>query len=129
MRHMDDTAELYRDIQSYVFEKTGKKERANESARYVLPMSTHTSFVMGFTVEALIHFCQARLCVRAEDKIRELAMGMRDETLKVVPELKARLVPQCQWMLYCPEGKHSCGAYPTRKELKEIINERKNSNN
>lgn len=129
MKHMDDTAELYREIQSYVLEKTGKKERANESARYVLPMSTHTSFVIGFTTEALIHFCQARLCVRAEDKIRELAMGMRDEALKAVPELKARLVPQCQWMLYCPEGKHSCGAYPTRKELKEIINERKNSNN
>lgn len=129
MKHMDDTAELYRDIQSYVLEKTGKKERANESARYVLPMSTHTAFVIGFTTEALIHFCQARLCVRAEDKIRELAMGMRDEALKAVPELKARLVPQCQWMLYCPEGKHSCGAYPTRKELKEIINERKNSNN
>lgn len=129
MKHMDDTAELYRDIQSYVLEKTGKKERANESARYVLPMSTHTAFVIGFTTEALIHFCQARLCVRAEDKIRELAMGMRDEALKAVPELKARLVPQCQWMFYCPEGKHSCGAYPTRKELKEIINERKNSNN
>lgn len=129
MKHMDDTAELYREIQSYVLEKTGKKERANESARYVLPMSTRTSFVIGFTTEALIHFCQARLCVRAEDKIRELAMGMRDEALKAVPELKARLVPQCQWMLYCPEGKHSCGAYPTRKELKEIINERKNSNN
>ena len=129
MKHMNNTAELYRDIQSYVFEKTGKKERANESARYVLPMSTHTSFVIGFTTEALIHFCQGRLCVRAEDKIRELAMGMRDEALKAVPELKARLVPQCQWMFYCPEGKHSCGAYPTRKELKEIINERKNSNN
>lgn len=119
--HMMNTLELYTEIQGYVYNKTNIHERANENARYVLPMATHTTFVIGMTVEALIHFCQMRLCVRAEQPIRELAGLMRDAVLEILPELKARLVPKCQWMLWCDEGKKSCGAYPTRKELKERL--------
>ena len=74
------------------------------------------------TVEALIHFMNMRLCVRAEDKIRELAIAMKDATLELLPELKDKLVPNCQAMLWCPEGRHSCGAYPTKEALKDIIN-------
>ena len=117
---MNDTALLYQDIQKYVKDKTGENEIANQSARYVLPMSTHTSFVMGFTIEALIHFCNMRLCVRAEDKIRELARLMKKEVIEVLPELEKKLVPQCQALLYCPEHK-SCGAYPSKKKVIELI--------
>lgn len=128
IEHMQNTANLYEKIQSYVYEKTESHERANESARYVLPMATHSSFVFGLTVEALIHFCNMRLCVRAEDKIRELAKLMKETTIEILPELESRLVPNCQNMLYCPEGRHSCGAYPTKKELKEMINNAKCQN-
>ena len=71
--HMMATMDLYSEIQDYVFNKTGSCERANEQARHVLPISTHADFVVGMTVEALIHFSNSRLCVRAVDKIRELA--------------------------------------------------------
>lgn len=120
-QHMMNTIALYGEIQDYVYTKTNSHERANEQARYVLPISTHGSFVFGLDVEALIHFMNMRLCVRAEDKIRELAKLMKEATLEVLPELKARLVPNCQAYLWCPEGKHSCGAYPTKKELQEMI--------
>lgn len=119
--HMACTINLYEMIQQYVLEKTGSNERANEQARYILPMATHSSFVFGMTIEALIHFMNMRLCVRAEDKIRELALQMKKVTLDILPELKDKLVPNCQAMLWCPEGRHSCGAYPTKKELGEII--------
>ena len=121
--HMDATVLLYRSIQEYVYDKTNSQERANEQARYVLPMATHTSFVIGFTIEALIHFMNMRLCLRAEDKIREMALLMKKETLNVIPDkaLENRLVPNCQAYLWCPEGKHGCNAYPTKTELKEII--------
>ena len=46
---------------------------------------------------------------------------MRDEIVEIIPELKTRLVPNCQYYLWCPEGKKSCGAYPTKKQLQEII--------
>ena len=120
---MNLSSALYEEIQDYVYNKTESHERANEQARYVLPMATHTAFVIGFTVEALIHFCNMRLCVRAEDTIHYLATLMRDATIEVLPELKPKLVPNCQAFLWCPEGAKSCHAYPTKKELKEMINE------
>ena len=119
--HMDNTMELYSDIQDYVYKKTGSHERANESARYVLPMSTHTSFVIGYTIEAFIHLCNSRLCVRAEDNIREMTTLMKQEVLKVLPELEDDLVPNCVKLMYCPEGKTGCGAYPTKKQVEEYI--------
>ena len=122
-KHMMNTMELYIEIQDYVFKKTSSHERANEQARHVIPISTHADFVIGMTVEALIHFENARLCVRAEDKIRELALGMKRVVLDLLPELKDKLVPNCQELLWCPEGKASCGAYPTKSQLKQMIAE------
>ena len=121
--HMMKTMELYCEIQEYVYNKTNSHERANEQARYVLPISTHADFVIGMTVEALIHFANARLCIRAEDKIRELALGLKRATIEVLPELNEKLVPNCQALLWCPEGNASCGAYPTKSQLKKIIAE------
>ena len=119
--HMMKTMDLYCEIQEYVFNKTSSHERANEQARYVLPISTHADFVIGMTVEALIHFANVRLCVRAEDKIRELALAMKKTTLELLPELKDKLVPNCQALLWCPEGHASCGAYLTKNQLKKMI--------
>lgn len=114
--HMNNTMELYSEIQDYVNDKTGSKERANEQARYLLPMSTHSSFVIGFDIEALIHFMHKRLCARAEDVTRQVAIEMKKEVLKVLPELEDKLVPECQYLLWCPEKK-SCGVYPKKEEL------------
>lgn len=123
--HMNEAIILYGDIQSYVMQKTNSQERANEQARHVLPISTHSSFVIGMDVEALIHFCNMRLCVRTEDIHRELAKAIRSASLGLLPELKEKLVPNCQALLWCPEGKKGCGAYPTKKELKEFIDNAK----
>ena len=48
---------------------------------------------------------------------------MKNEVVEVLPELKSKLVPNCQAFLWCPEGAKSCHAYPTKKELKEMIEE------
>lgn len=122
--HMVNTIDLYADIQTYVLEKTQSKERANEQARYVLPMSTHSSFVVGFTLEALIHYCNIRLCTRTEDVHRKMAKMIRGEVLEVLPELKDKLVPNCKKLMWCPESK-SCGAAPTKNELNQILQEYK----
>ena len=91
-------------------------------------MSTHGSFVFGLDIEALIHYCNMRLCARTEDVHRELARMIRDKALEILPELKTQLVPNCQYLLWCPEGKKGCGAYPTKKELKEFVNNAKREN-
>lgn len=119
--HMKTTMDLYNQIQEYVLAKTGKAERANEQARYVLPMATEGNVCIAFTLEALIHYCNLRLCTRTEDKHRELAQAIKKAVIEVLPEMTDKLVPQCEYLLWCPEGK-GCGHYPNKKELKEIIN-------
>lgn len=119
--HMKNTAKLYDKVQNYVYNKTKSRERSNEQARYVLPMATESSVCVAFTVEALIHLCNMRLCVRTEDKHRKLAEAIREAVIEVVPELANRLVPNCEANLWCPEGKHSCGRYPTKAELKKKL--------
>lgn len=123
--HMRDTLRLYNKIQTHVQYNTKNAERANEQARYVLPMATQSAVSIAFTPEALIHYCHKRLCSRTEDKHRELAKLIKEETIKILPYLKDYLVPQCQYLMWCPEHK-SCGAYPSKKELKSILKEKKN---
>lgn len=103
-------------------EKSGiKPKKATEDANFVLPRATETSFVIGFTPEALIHFEHKRLCSRAQEFIRELAVKMKNEVAQYNSEFAAELVPHCQHLLWCPEKRGGCGAYPTRDELKMQI--------
>ena len=100
-------------------------EQANDLMRTMLPIGVKSKVRIGFTLEALIHFMHKRLCVRADEPIRRVAKLMKEEVLKVQPEYAELLVPQCEDMMNCPE-KHTCGRYPSKKELKTIIKNGKN---
>lgn len=108
-------------IKDALIEAGVPEKRAVQDANFVLPRATITEFVIGFTPEALIHFCHKRLCTRAQEFIRELAVKMKQEVAKYNSELAAELVPHCQHLMWCPEKKASCHAYPTKAELKEIL--------
>lgn len=95
-------------------------EKANDLMRTMLPIGVKCKLRIGFTIEALIHFMHKRLCTRADLPIRKVAQLMRDEVLKIEPRYTEFLVPQCKELLYCPE-KHSCGAYPSKEEVKRLI--------
>ena len=84
-------------------------------------MSTHSAFVFCLDIEALIHLMHKRLCVRTEDVFRQLAIMIKKEVLEVLPELSDVLVPQCKYLMWCPET-HGCGGYPSKKELRSKIN-------
>lgn len=108
-----------------ILEKHGiDPKRATQDANLVLPRATTTEFVIGFTPEALIHFCHKRLCTRAQEFIRDIAVQMKSEVKKYSEEFAAELTPQCQHLLWCPEGKRCCGAYPTKNKLKELMKEK-----
>lgn len=98
-----------------------KPKRATQDANFVLPRATTTEFVIGFTPEALIHFCHKRLCTRSQEFIREFALLVKKEIKKYSPKFAKELIPQCQHLLWCPEKKASCGMYPTREEVKAIL--------
>lgn len=116
----DECKQRYKDIRKLMncYEITG--EQANDLMRTMLPIGVECNLTMGFTVEALIHFMHKRLCKRADEPIRKVAQEMRKVVLEVEPRYADLLVPQCKSLMYCPE-KHSCGAYPSKKEVEELI--------
>lgn len=110
-----------RRIKHYLEEDGVESKKATEDVNFVLPRATNSSFTIGFTPEALIQFMHKRLCVRAQDEIRAVALEMKKKVLEILPEYKDKLVPHCKYLLWCPEGKMGCGAYPTKEELKEKL--------
>jgi thymidylate synthase (FAD) len=110
------------DIKQMLVDNDVAPSVATEAANFVLPRATTTSFVIGFTPEALIHFCHKRLCTRAQEFIQELARKMKLEVKKYSEDFAKELVPQCKHLLWCPEGKRCCGAAPTKEQMREMIN-------
>ena len=99
------------------------EKQAIEDANYSLPRATNTSLVIAFTLEAFIHYLHKRLCTRTQYFHRQIAKLMKNEVLNVLPQIKDRLVSQCEYLLWCPEGTRSCKKYPTRDMLlKGILN-------
>lgn len=98
--------------------RNGIKE---EDARYVLPNACETQLYVTFDFRNLMHFMNERLCTNAQWEIRELARRMKDEVVKLYPELADYLVPKCQIHKdypFCTENK-CCGLSP---KLKDVYN-------
>jgi len=96
-------------------------KEAVEAVNMVMPRATTTDLVIGFTPEALIHFCHKRLCNRAQEFINELAWEIKGVVEKVNADFAAHLVPQCEYLLYCPEGKMCCGRRLTRDKTEKLL--------
>jgi len=96
---------------------------ATQDANFVLPRATTSELVIGFTPEALLHFCHKRMCVRAQEFIREIAFKMRDAVAEVSPRFASEMKPQCEYLLWCPEHRGSCKRYLTKAQLKELLHE------
>lgn len=128
VRLMNTINSSRKEIKDALVESGVPEKRAVQDANFVLPRATTTSLVIGFTPEALIHFCHKRLCTRAQEFVRELAIKMKEACYKYNEEFASELVPHCQHLLWCPEKGHSCHAFPTRDEMIRIlVGKRKNS--
>ena len=101
-------------------------KKAVEDANFILPRATNLKLTIGFTPEALIQFMFKRLCTRAQDEIRAIAMRMKREVAEVNAEFAMELVPHCQYLLWCPEKK-GCGAYMSKEDARAAIRQYKNS--
>lgn len=124
----DDTMllikEAYGGIVDLLKEKGIVGEKANEIARGVIGMNYNSELVIGFTVEALINLCHKRMCVCSQEHIRKLVLEMRAQVVDLLPELRTKLVPKCKYLLWCPESeKRSCGAFPQRGVVEEMVNQ------
>ena len=52
---------------------------------------------------------------------------MKQAVKEINPEFAEELVPHCVHLMWCPEGKMSCGAYPSKEDVQNIISARKDS--
>lgn len=126
-----DIKELYEDTMSFLDRRRKQirdmlagyeieYKKAVEDANFILPRATNLTLTIGFTPEALIQFMFKRLCTRAQDEIRDIAIQMKKKVAEINPTFAKELVPHCQYLLWCPEKK-GCGAYPSKEELKEKL--------
>ena len=104
----------------------------NEDARAVLPNACPTKIIFTMNLRSLGHFMNERLCTRAQQEIRTMAlsmieelkhnkdtMGLDDEEMEIILSL---CVPKCEGgkIKFCPEHK-SCRRHKTAKEINEIV--------
>ena len=114
MKQIDDVRKEIRDL---LIKNGVDSKQAVEDANFVLPRATNLKLVIAFTPEALIHFMHKRLCTRAQEPIRLIAVKMKQCVNEILPEFAKELQPHCQHLLWCPEGTKSCGIKPSREEL------------
>lgn len=88
-----------------------------EDARAVLPNACCTSLIMTMNLRSLAHFFSLRCCNRAQAEIREMANKMLELCRQVSPLIFDGMGAACKQIGYCPEGRMSCGAYPTLDKL------------
>lgn len=93
-----------------------------EDARFVLPNAAKTDIVVTMNARELIHFFGLRCCTRAQWEIREMADQMLALAKQAAPIIFKNAGSRCIELGYCPEGKHSCGKYPTLAKLKGDAN-------
>lgn len=90
-----------------------------EDARFVLPNACETVIECNMNLRELIHFCNERLCSRAQWEIRQLAQLMAGAVVEVMPAAIKYLVPKCEAKApycFCTESK-SCGRHPKLEEV------------
>lgn len=92
-----------------------------EDARYILPNACETVIYVTMDFRNFFHFCNERLCTRAQKEIRDVAKEMVRLAVEACPAIKKYCVPKCESypIAYCPEHK-GCGRH---KSLKELVGE------
>lgn len=85
-------------------------------AKLFLPLGSTMDLVVSGNYQALYEFLQLRICSRAEEEIRQIAIQLTKILKDILPEIFQSLDCRGAELGYCPEHK-SCGRYPTKKEL------------
>jgi thymidylate synthase (FAD) len=116
---MEEVGGAYRDLKA-ILEAHGRKEKAKEDARFVLPQAAETRIVITMNCRALLHFFHLRCCLRAQWEIRAMAEAMLELCKAELPAIFATAGAKCESLGYCPESpRFACGKYPTLAQLRE----------
>ena len=93
-----------------------KENCGYETARYLLPLATHCTYVWTINARSLINFLRLRLCKNSAPEMQELAKHVKRLVEKIYPEIFGSI--DCRGSQYkiCPEpNKRNCGKYPSKE--------------
>jgi len=111
---MAEVGSAYRDLKA-ILEEHGRKDKAKEDARFVLPQAAETRIVATMNCRSLLNFFEHRCCLRAQWEIRAMADQMLALCREALPEVFRDAGARCERLRYCPEGeKFTCGKYPLK---------------
>ena len=114
---MGDVQSAYSDLRQILVDN-GRKSKANEDARFVLPQAAETKIVMTMNCRSLHHFFHLRCCNRAQWEVRAMADAMLAICKEKLPAIFSKGGAPCEQLGYCPESpKFACGKYPTREKI------------
>jgi len=82
-----------------------------EDARSILPNACETKIVFTMNARSLLNFLEHRLCVRAQQEIREMAVEMLKLVQPIAPNIFKYAGPTCETQKICWEGDLSCGKW------------------
>ena len=112
LRCIEEIGDAYREIKEEL-EAAGRKDKAKEDARFLLPQAAETRIVMTMNCRSLLNFFEYRCCTRAQWEIRALADAMLAQCREVLPVVFATAGARCERLGFCPEGERfTCGRYP-----------------
>ncbi len=113
--------ENYNRLVEFLAQKGIVGEKANQDARFLLPIATETKIVITMNARELLHFFRVRCCNRTQWELRNLACRMLEMVREKIPCVFAKAGAKCENLGYCPEGvKFSCGKYPVYTDRKEV---------
>ena len=116
-RVIEEIRRGYKRLLQGLKERGIKGEEAQQDARFLLPQATETKIVVTMNCRELLHFFSQRCCQRAQWEIRTLAERMLKICQERLPVVFEGAGAKCQILGYCPEGRFSCGRYPTKEEV------------
>jgi len=90
---------------------------APEDARFVFPNAIETKIVVTMNARSLLNFFQRRLCNRAQWEIRTLASKIKEEVMKVTPNIFKHAGPTCETEKICWEGELACPKATSQKDI------------
>ncbi len=107
--HGENVRELY-ELASDTYETLVNNGVPKERARWVLPIGTLTNIMMTCNLRELRHICRHRLCLRAQDEIREMTKHMvtlvrgSNDFIGRALGTKCELMEECTDV--CPQGRN-----------------------
>lgn len=112
---MAEVQSTYDDLRDILIDN-GRKSKANEDARFVLPQAAETKIMVTMNYRSLLHFFSLRCCVRAQWEVRAVADQMLELARFEIPALFSAAGARCESLGYCPEtAKFACGKYPLKE--------------